>query len=232
MTPEEALRQVPFLRTVPPEVIGTIAAAGQKRSLQRGEVLFAENTPCLGLIVVLSGAVRIYKIDHRGREITLGTQAPGTSVSELPLFDGGSYPASAEATQETLLFIVGDTRFQELMQQHPEIARQALRALAARMRNQVQIIEVQTLHSVQARLASYLLHASQGQTTFLLEETNEAIAGHIGSVRDVVSRTLGVLRHAGMIKTTGRRVSILSDDALRLMAGSENRQPEHSERGV
>ncbi len=232
MERKEALRRVLFLKGLPDEAVAAISAAGQERRLRKGEMLFAEDSRCLGLVVVLTGAVKVYKIDSRGRELTLGLEGPGASVAELPLFDGGNYPASAEAAgEETTVLIVARSRFLEMMAVYPEIAERALRALAIRMRQQLQMIEAQTLHTVRARLAAYLLHAADGRPTFLLEETNEAIGSQIGSVRDVVSRTLGGLKDAGVVAVRGRRVTLLDADALRLIATSEdgqseNRQPE------
>lgn len=65
-----ALRRVQFLKHLPQDVIDTLALTGHERVLGRGEVLFAERSRCLGLIVVLSGAVKVVKTDIRGRELT------------------------------------------------------------------------------------------------------------------------------------------------------------------
>lgn len=193
---------VPFLRDLPDEAI---AAAGRERRLQKGELLFAENSPTLGLIVVLDGTIHIYKSDARGREMTLGRESAGGSVAELPLFDGGDYPASAEAAEDAQVLIVPRERFLQVMAAHPRIAEAALRALASRMRLLVQRVEAQTLHPVRARLAAYLLRAAAGKATFPLTDTNGAIGSQVGTVRDVVSRTLRRLED-GLIALQGRRI--------------------------
>jgi CRP-like cAMP-binding protein len=223
MDRKDALRRVLFLKTLPEPGIALLAASGQERSLQKGELLLVENTPTIGLVVVLEGAIKVYKLDRRGRELTLGLERPGASVEELPLFDGGNYPASAEAAVEnTRVLIISQERFQELMNTYPGLAVHVLRALAIRMRKQVQMIEAQSLHTVRARLASYLLRTANGRPTFMLDETNEAIASHIGSVRDVVSRTLSGLKEAGVIDVNGRRVTILNNAEMSLIATSED----------
>lgn len=221
MESKEALRRVLFLKTLPEDVIATIAAAGEERVLRKGEMLFAENGPCIGLMVVLCGAVKVYKLDAGGRELTLGVERAGGSVAELPLFDGGNYPAGAEAAEDgTVVLVVPRDRFFGLMARHPEIAQQALRALAIRMRRLVSMVEAQTLHSVRRRLAAYLERTAQGRAEFPLEETNEAIASRIGTVRDVVSRTLSGFREAGMIAVRGRAVTVLDHEALARLASA------------
>jgi CRP/FNR family transcriptional regulator len=62
-----------------------------------GELLFSEGEPCQGLHVIARGSVRIFKISINGREQVLAVNGPGESVAELPVFDGGPYPASAVA---------------------------------------------------------------------------------------------------------------------------------------
>lgn len=219
MERREALGRVLFLRDLPDAVLAEIAVSGEERRLRRGEMLFAEHERCIGLLVVLRGAVKLYKLDSRGRELTLGREGPGASVAELALFDGGNYPASAEAAEEdTVIFVLRRDRFQSLMLRHPGIAEQAVRALAIRTRKLLEMLKAQTLHTVRARLADYLLHAAGDGIDFPLRETNEAIAGQVGTVREVVSRTLHALEDAGAIRIRGRWVTIRDREALRRIA--------------
>jgi CRP/FNR family transcriptional regulator len=209
MRPVEALRRVSFLKSLPEPTVEAIATAGRAQTLGKGETLFTEHQKCLGLIVVLVGAVKVYSLDTRGRELTLDREGPGESVMELPLFDGGNYPASAEAVEEnTQVFVVPRIEFLRLMVDYPEIAVQGLRATAMRMRRLMKMLEAQTLHTVQARLADYLLRTAAGRDSFPLEETNEAIGSRIGTVREVVSRTLHSLKERGAIDLTGRHVHL------------------------
>lgn len=223
MEPGEALRRVPFLKTLPQNTLDAIAAAGRVRVLAQGETLFVEHEKCLGLVVVLTGAVKVYSLDRRGRELTLDREGPGESVLELPLFDGGNYPASAEAAEEnTRVLIVLRSAFQELMADYPEIAVQGLRATAIRMRRLMNMLEAQALHTVQARLADYLLRMAAGRDSFLLDETNEAIGSRIGTVREVVSRTLHSLKERGAIVLNGRHIAILDMHLLNRIAGRKD----------
>lgn len=219
MEPIVALRRISFLKALPDPVLKAVAGSGAIRRLQKGETLFLEHERCLGLVVILTGAVRVYSLDRRGREMTLDRQEPGESVMDLPLFDGGNYPAGAEAaTHEVSVLVVPRQAFHQLMEDHPEIAAQALRAMATRMRRVLKMLEAQALHTVQTRLAAYLIRASAGRSAFQLEETNEAIGSRIGTVREVVSRTLRSLREQGAIELKGRLVAVRDSDQLNRMA--------------
>ncbi len=222
MQPEEALRQVLFLKTASQEAILQLLAAGQMRPLGKGEHLFRELERCLGLFVVLTGAVKVYKLDSRGRELTLSLEGPGASVAELPLFDGGNYPYSAEAAQaNTSVWFVPRDQFRAVMHAFPEITERALLALGIRLRQMVQIAEAQSLFTVRARLAAYLLEVMAGQREFRLEDTNETISSHLGTVREVVSRTLRTLKEAKVIELRGRLVTLLDEAELRRIAGGD-----------
>src|SRR4051812_37535544 len=106
MEPLVALRRISFLRALPERVLEAVAHYGMVRRLHKGEALFLEHERCLGLVVVLTGAVRVYSLDRRGREMTLDRQEPGESVLELPLFDGGNYPAGAEAATDGVTVLI------------------------------------------------------------------------------------------------------------------------------
>ncbi len=219
MTRHEALKRVVFLRTVPLFIQERIAESGGERHLAKGEILCQEHAPCIGLLVVLTGAVKVYKLDARGREMTLFVERPGNSVLDLPLFDGGNYPANAVASEkETTVFIVPRQRFLALSEAHPEISHAAVRHLAIQMRKLIEMLKVQALHTVRARLAGYLLQTGAGQHVFPLRETNESIGSHIGTVREVISRTLTAFEMEGIIERRGRTIAIIDHERLREIA--------------
>src|SRR5689334_22179350 len=75
-------------------------------TITRGEILFTEGDPCTGLFVIESGHVRIFKNSPNGREQILTIEGPGSSVAELPLFDGGTYPASSAAVADARIYFI------------------------------------------------------------------------------------------------------------------------------
>ena len=218
---KKALRQVLFLRYVPEDALSVLIASGREQKLCRNELLFPELARCLGLIVVLQGAVKVCKTDSRGRELTLGVETVGGCVGELPLFDGGNYPYSAEATAEdTVVWIVPRADFMEVMRQYPEIAQRGLLALGISLRRTIQIAEAQSLHSVRARLAGYLCELSQDSRVFRLPQTNDEIANQLGTVREVISRTLSSLKAGRVIALQGRQVTVEDFEELKRIAGT------------
>jgi CRP/FNR family transcriptional regulator len=213
------LREVPFLQELPGELIDAVRRSGTVRHLARGEPLFARGEAAKGLFVVIRGSVRVYQIGDTGREHVLTVERPGNSVAELPLFDGGPYPAYGEAAEESVVFTLGREPFSGLLRERPELAEQVIRALAGRLRRLVQTVEGLALKEVRQRVAAVLLQlADQHGLEFTLPFSIEQIAGQLGSAREVISRALHGFAHDGLIDLEGRQVTILDLEGLRARA--------------
>src|SRR6185312_6945021 len=106
-----------------------------------GERLFTEGDACEGLFVVSQGAVRIFTSSPNGREQVLAVEGPGSSIAELPVFDGGNYPASANAVGNTDAVFISRQAFQAFCLEHPQVALKVLAVVGSRLRRLVGIVE-------------------------------------------------------------------------------------------
>lgn len=188
-----------------------------QRRFQAGELIFSEGDPCTGLYVVQSGNVRIFKSSVGGREQVLTIDGPGSSIAELPVFDGGNYPASAQAVTDCSLFFVSRQDFQNLCLQYPQVSLKVLRVVGGRLRRLVGIIEELSFTTVRHRLIALLIrlakqeHSRNGDTVMLmLPANNSELAAQIGTVRELVSRNLSRLQADGLIEVDNRSVKIPS----------------------
>jgi len=197
-----------------------LAQRAVARRFSPGEIVFSEGQPCAGMYIVESGQVRIFKSSAGGREQVLNIEGPGSSVAELPVFDGGNYPASVSAVDEVTLLFVSKQDFQALCLAHPEVALKVLRVVGARLRKLVGIIEELSFSTVRHRLASFLVRqAKKGKRTaqgieVMLPASNQELASQIGTVRELVSRNLSRLQAEGLIRMDGRSVTIPDVKAL------------------
>jgi CRP/FNR family cyclic AMP-dependent transcriptional regulator len=156
-TPTQTLAKVQIFSGLTESELGFLAQRAAPRSYSAGQSVFGEGEPCSGLYVVESGHVRIFKSSANGREQVLSIDGPGSSIAELPVFDGGSYPASVTAIDEAKLLFVSKQDFQALCLAHPQVALKVLRVVGARLRRLVGIIEELSFTTVRHRLASFLL---------------------------------------------------------------------------
>src|SRR5579862_5673879 len=185
------------------------------RRYAAGQIVFTEGEPCAGLYVVEHGHIRIFKTSASGREQVLSVDGPGSSVAEVPVFDGGNYPASAAAIDDATLWFVSKADFQNLCLTHPQVALKVLRVVGARLRRLVGIIEELSFTTVRHRLASFLLRLARtegkhaaGGVEVTLPVSNQELASQIGTVRELVSRNLSRFQSEGLVKIDGRGVII------------------------
>lgn len=201
-----------------------LAFLAQRAVLRRfspGESVFSEGEPCVGLYVVESGHIRVFKSSAGGREQVLSIEGPGGSVAELPVFDGGNYPASVAAVDDATLLFVRKQDFQALCLAHPQVALKVLRVVGARLRRLVGIIEELSFTTVRHRLASFLLRLARSEgkrvaqgVEVALPASNQELASQIGTVRELVSRNLSRFQSEGFLKINGRNVTIHDLKAL------------------
>jgi len=217
----QTLAKVPIFSDLSESELEFLVRRVVVRPFSAGELVFNEGEPCLGLYVVESGHVRIFKSSAGGREQVLSIDGPGSSIAEVPVFDGGAYPASAVALGNASLLFVGKQDFQALCLEHPRVGLKVLRVVGGRLRRLVRIIEELSFTTVRHRLASYLLrlaHTSGTRTAegpvILLPVTNQELAAQIGTVRELVSRNLSRLQAEGLLKIVGREVTICNLKAL------------------
>ena len=211
----QTLAKVPIFSGLTPAEMSFLAPRVVPRQCAPGELIFAEGDPCIGLYVVERGQIRIFKSSSGGREQVLSIDGPGSSVAELPVFDGGPYPASASAVDDVTVLLVRRQDFHALCLAHPEVALKVLRVVGARLRRLVGIIEELSFTTVRRRLASFLFRLAQREGLELtLPASNQELASQIGTVRELVSRNLSRFQQEGLLTVDGRRVVIRDLAAL------------------
>lgn len=217
----KTLSKVPIFSGLTESELGFLAPRAVPRRFSAGEIVFSESEPCTGLYVVEAGHIRIFKSSASGREQVLSIEGPGSSVAELPVFDGGNYPASVAAIDDVTLLFVSKQDFQALCLTHPQVALKVLRVVGARLRRLVGIIEELSFTTVRHRLAAFLLRLAQregnrvaGGVEVTLPASNQELASQIGTVRELVSRNLSRMQSARLIQMDGRSVVIHDLKAL------------------
>ena len=227
---KQILSQVPMFSGLATSEMEFLAQRAVPRNYNAGQMVFNEGDPCSGLYVVAAGHVRIFKTSAGGREQVLSIDGLGSSVAELPVFDGGNYPASVAAVDDsTLLLFISKQDFQELCLAHPQVSLKVLRVVGARLRRLVGIIEELSFTTVRHRLAAFLLRLAEREGTktaggiaVTLPDNNQEVAAQIGTVRELVSRNLSRFEAEGLIKIDGRNLLIRDLKAIESEVSDES----------
>jgi len=127
-----ALKKVPLFAGLENRQIERLAQHAVPHAAKPDELLFVEGDGCQGLYVVFSGAVKIFKQSTQGREQVLTVERAGAVVAELPVFDGGPYPASCKAVEPSILLFISKQDFRQSCQNDPEMALKVLASVGGR----------------------------------------------------------------------------------------------------
>jgi CRP-like cAMP-binding protein len=177
-----------------------------ERTYETGESLFVAGTDARGLYLVVRGRVRVVR-DASGRRHVLHEEDAGGTLGEVPLFEGGGYPATAIAAEPTTCLIVGRDAIAAAMLADPELAWRFLGRLAARVRTLVERVDRLAARSVPQRLAALFLarHGRSARVTGVvtLGGTQQEIAEELGTVREVVVRAARTLCASGAVESLG-----------------------------
>src|SRR5512140_1887840 len=115
MTPKhESLSEIALFAGLSESEIQALAQRAVERRFAPDEMLFWEGEPCTGIFLLTQGSVKIFKTSAAGRERMLSLETAPNSVAELPLFDGGPYPASVRAVGPVQALFINKTDFHQV----------------------------------------------------------------------------------------------------------------------
>jgi CRP/FNR family transcriptional regulator len=220
-----ALKRTQLFGELEESELRALAERAVERRLARDEILFVAGDEARGLFVIADGALRAFREGVDGREQVIHVEREGATIAELPVFDDKPYPSTVAAEEETVVLYLDKNDVKALCLKHPRIAMAALKMLAGRLRKCAELVEALSLREVDQRLARWLIAEARArgrragaglEVTLVL--TNQQIAAHIGSVREVVSRALSRLQQNGLIRIDGRRVTVCDEQALEVFA--------------
>jgi len=212
---EKVLRKAPLFAGLSDDEMVALRRRVSSRKYDRGEALFSEGDACRGLFIVGRGKIRIFKVSASGREQVLSMEGPGSSFAELPVFDGGNYPASASASEESEVLFISRKDFQDFCREHPEVGLKVIAVVGSRLRRLVGIIEDLSFTTVRQRLIALIVRLAQSSSTRTdgvvqveLNKTQQDLAAELGTVRELVSRNLGRLQAEGYLEISGRTIVV------------------------
>jgi CRP-like cAMP-binding protein len=207
------LRRNPYFDDLPDEILKEIAAHTQLRGFERGELLFWEDDPCAGLHIIQEGSVKLYRISPQGRQYIIRVLQEGDTCNEVPAFDGGTNPVNVATLERSKVWIIEADTLRALVKSHPDFALKVLSNFGRNLRGLVRLVSEMAFYQVTNRLARLI-------SEWPVEDsrppwTQEQLAAQLGTVREVVARSLKELERSGAIRIEDRRIYIADANILR-----------------
>ena len=188
-----------------------------ERAFERGDIIVYEGDQAEALYFVSSGAIKIFKTSVEGKEQILSIARPGDSFNDVPVFDNGIIPATAQAMGPVVVYELDKNELISLIRENTNIAENTIKVLAGEIRNLVTLVEDLSFRNVIGRVAKILLNYATEGTGTGPRLTQQEMAAMAGSAREVVGRSLKTLEESGLIKLNRQKVSITDIDGLREM---------------
>jgi CRP-like cAMP-binding protein len=201
---------------LPPGDLARLARIASLHTFRPGEAIFEEGEEAAAFWVLLRGRVKIHKIGPEAREQILRIVHPGESFGEAAALSGRAYPARGEAMSRATVVRFPAGEYRRLLRESPQLATNQIAALSQLLLGFASLVDTLALRDVSARVAKYLLDLSvrERKERVKLDITKRALAARLGTVSEVLSRTLRRLQDQGVIAVDGPEIRVLDHAAL------------------
>lgn len=186
------------------------------RKAAKGTIIHNGSVDCAGLMLVKSGQLRAYILSDEGREITLYRlfDRDICLLSASCIIRSIQFEVIIEAEKDTDLWVIPPQVYRSLMAESAPVANYTNELMATRFSDVMWLVEQIMWKSLDKRVAAFLLEETALEGTDKLKITHEAIANHLGSHREVITRMLRYFQNEGMVKLSRGAIEILDADKI------------------
>ncbi|HIK04693.1 MAG TPA: Crp/Fnr family transcriptional regulator [Trichormus sp. M33_DOE_039] len=208
---KQFLRKTPIFQDILDEQLQALANIAIPQTYKKGETLFWEGDPGTGFFIVKSGRIKVFKLANGGKEQILHIFGAEEHFAEVPAFDGGNFPASAAALENSEVVFIPRTAFLMVLQQHPTLAIAMLKTFARHLRRLAHLVDTLSFQEVPERLVNYLLMLSDRQNNADIVELDLPklqLAALLGTIPETLSRAFYKLSQEGIIEMNGTKIKL------------------------
>jgi CRP/FNR family cyclic AMP-dependent transcriptional regulator len=183
------------------------------RTFPKNTIVVSEGDRTDSLYIIVSGKVRIYVSDEKGKEIALSESGPGEYFGEMVL-DEGPRSATVMTLEPTQFLVIPKEDFEEFVKKSPDFALHLILKLIKRVRTLTNDVKSLALMDVYGRVARMLLDLAvekDGKLVIENKPTQQEMASRVAASREMVSRILTDLVTGGYIEVERDRIVIAKE---------------------
>ena len=212
---------LPFWDKLTPEQQNQIATVAEYHNVKKGTHIHDSSAECLGLVTVRSGQLRAYILSEDGREITIGRlfDYDVSLLSASCVMPDMQFNIMIEAEKDTQFWSIPACLFKNLVDESLAVSNYSRSLISSNLSELMWLMEQIMWKSFDKRLAAFLLEESAIEGTPLLKITQEKIAAHMGTAREVVTRMLRYFQNEGMVRLTRGTIEIADEEKLEQLNG-------------
>ena len=191
------------------------------RMIPKETIVHNGSTDCTGLMLLKNGQLRAYILSEEGREVTIYR----LFERDLCLFSAScimrsiQFDITIETEKDMDCWIIPLDTFRILMEESAPMANYMNEIMGMRLSDAMWLIEQVLWKSMDKRVANFLLEEAAIEETNKLQITHEAVANHLGSHREVITRMLKYLQNEGMVKVSRGFIEIVDEKKLEALRG-------------
>jgi len=196
----------------------------QERRFTPEEVMISAGEKNLCLYILVEGQVRGETVNPAGKTIRIeDIYAPDTFATTFLFSSEKKLMVDIIASTDSRILLIYKPELMRLFKEHPIILENFLQIISDKFVLLLKKLKFLTQKTIIEKLSCFLLakYEETSQTSFKLEKTQQELADYFGVTRPAVARTLGELENSGIIKSSGRKIEILSLIKLRQNGGEQ-----------
>lgn len=215
----QALQSHPLFSTFSAKDLQHLAQQSRRVRLGHHQLLYRQDMPAHHFFFVISGRLRLYRLDASGIDRTLDSIAPGDCFAEVMIYaDPARYACYAEALKTSEVLMIPVKAYQQLLDGNPMYAQAALRHYAKRAVSRFHDLEIMTVQNARDRLIRYLIDllpngAEQGGEVEL-PLPKCLVASRLAMQPETFSRILADLKSNGLVRVNRSRLFISDPQRL------------------
>lgn len=194
-----------------PQVTEQLQKYGINKSYAEGSVIIQEHNYINSIPIVLSGSIRVMRVDDEGRELLLYYIKAGESciMSFLSGLHQDTSKIKAIAEEDTELLFVPIEKVSLLIKEFPEWLDYIFKLYHKRFEELLEVVKAVAFKKLDQRLLDFIKNKSSLGNTKEIHITHEQIANELGTARVVVSRLLKQLEEEGIIQLGRNKITLV-----------------------
>lgn len=207
-------------RTLPRPVRDRLLSSARLVRAARGEILFRPGRTPDGLLLLVSGRIRVSQTSENGREIVLYRVEAGEScvMTTACMLAEEAYAAEGVAESDIIAVTLPKSEFERLADEEPAFRRFVFNAYSKRLIDLLRVVDDVAFGRMDVRLAQRLMTlAGAGDT---IEATHQQLAVELGTAREVITRILQDFHKRDLIESSRGKVMITHRAGLARLAAS------------
>lgn len=216
----EWFSRVSLFGDLPREALDVLGEIAQKRSFDRGDLLFREGEPAGTLYLLLEGRIKLTQLTEDGHIVAPRTVGPGQLFGAA--FGREEYPISAQALEQCNCLCWSRSRLMEVMRRFPDLAFNALNMVAGQLHQLQERFRALATERVEKRLAHLLLFLARQKGSRVLLINRQDLAEMTGATQFTISRVLAVFAKEGWVTTGREKVTLENEAALKAFVSPES----------